>query len=208
METQSISAALLWRYATKKFDTSKKISPADLDVILESIRMAPSSFGLQPFHVDIIETPSIREKLQKAGFNQTQFTTCSHLLVFSSDTDFSFHLQQLIAHLVTHNTPSQSVSRIKKTIQTMVLLKTLLLQRHSWASRQAYIALGFALLTAAQLKIDACPMEGFSSSQFDSILKLPPHRKSIVVLTLGYRDTSDVLHAKYRKSRDELFSVL
>lgn len=207
METQSISAALLWRYATKKFDVTKKIPQSDVDIILESIRMAPSSFGLQPFHVDIVETQSLREKLQKAGFNQSQFTSCSHLLVFSSDTDFSSHVQQLVAHLVAHNTPETSVSRMKKTIQGFVLLKTLLLQRQSWAARQAYIALGFALLAAAQLKIDACPMEGFSAPQFDAILGLPAHRKSIVVLTLGYRDVTDTAHPKYRKSREELFSV-
>ena len=85
----SFLSNLSWRYATKKFDTSKKVSDGDLEQILEAIRMTPTSFGLQPYHFYVITNQEIKDKIQAVGWNQSQIGTSSHLIVFTARTDFS-----------------------------------------------------------------------------------------------------------------------
>lgn len=84
----SFLSNLSWRYATKKFDTSRKVSDADLDKILEAIRMTPTSFGLQPYHFYVISNQDIQDKIQAVAWNQAQVGTASHLIVFTARTDF------------------------------------------------------------------------------------------------------------------------
>ncbi len=84
----SFLSNLSWRYATKKFDTNKKVSDADLEQILEAIRMTPSSFGLQPYHFYVVTNQDIKDKIQVAAYNQPQIGTASHLIVFVARTDF------------------------------------------------------------------------------------------------------------------------
>jgi nitroreductase len=78
---------LTWRYATKKFDTARKVSDANLDTILEAIRMTPTSFGLQPYHFYVVSNQEMKDKIQAVGWNQPQIGTCSHLIVFAGRTD-------------------------------------------------------------------------------------------------------------------------
>jgi len=77
-----------------------------------------------------------------------------------------------------------------------------------WNARQTYIALGVLLETAALNAIDACPMEGFDITQFDTILGLDElNLSSVVIAPVGFRSAEDIYQnfKKVRKSKDDLF---
>ena len=203
---------LNWRYATKKYDTTKKISTEDFNTIKESLRLSPSSYGLQPLKYIVIENKELREELKVHSFNQSQITDASHIIVFCSFIDIDEnHIDNYTENIA--KTRNQQVEKVigfgdymKKEILPMD--KGLLA---SWNSKQAYIALGQVLHTCANLRIDATPMEGFKTDKYDEILGLTEQNlKSILVCAFGYRSTDDTNSSlkKVRKSQDELFALL
>ncbi len=199
-----------WRYATKKFDASKKISHQDLETLLEATRLSASSYGLQPYHVFVITDPEIREKLKPVSWNQTQITDASHLIVFAHATDFGEELvDDFIANLSdTRNIPMDGLNGYAEMMKSNLLgLPTNV--KASWAGKQVYIALGNALQAAAELQIDTCPMEGFQPEEYNRILGLTDKNlNAAVVLAVGYRSQEDETQhlPKVRKSKEELFT--
>lgn len=100
----SFLSHLEWRYATKKFDTSKKVSESDLEKILEAIRLTPTSFGLQPYHFYVVSNHEVKDKIQAASWNQPQIGTSSHLIVFTARTDLTV-LQEEFFTLLSGGNP-------------------------------------------------------------------------------------------------------
>ena len=203
---------LNWRYATKKYDTTKKISAEDFNIIKESLRLSPSSFGLQPLRYFVVENKELREELKVHSFNQSQITDASHMIVFCSFIDIKEnHIDQYIENIA--KTRSQEIEKIvgfgdymKKEIFPMD--KSLLA---NWNSKQAYIALGQVLHTCANLRIDATPMEGFKAEKYDEVLGLKEQNlKSIIVCAFGYRSIDDTNSSlkKVRKSHNDLFHTI
>jgi len=203
---------LNWRYATKKFDTSKKVSSDDLQKLKEAIQLSVSSYGLQLYKVLIIENPAIREKLKPVSWNQSQITDASHLFVFCNYTDA---------------TPEAIDAFIKQTAETRNLdldrlngyggfIKEKLSEKTpeektSWLKSQTYLALGNLLNACAELKIDACPMEGFEPEAYNKILGLNEQGlNAVVIAPIGYRHKEDhTLGAKkVRKRLDLLFQEI
>ncbi|TRZ50812.1 NAD(P)H-dependent oxidoreductase [bacterium] len=205
---QEMHEALLWRYATKKFDPGKTVSPDDLRMIMETIRLAPTSFGLQPFHVYIISEQKEKEALfSSKGLEQKTKADASHVLVFCADTDIKSHVKLYVDHLSSSGKLSEAAFRMIKGMKMFVAWKTFFyLFPRAWAARQAYIALGFALVSAAQLRIDSCAVEGFFVSHVSKVLKLPKNHQPVALLALGYRASDDVLYPKYRLPEGTLFT--
>jgi nitroreductase len=183
-----------WRYATKQFDTQRKISAQDLATLEEALRLSPSSGGLQPWHFFVVSDPALREKLKPASYGQAQITDASHLVVFTAKTNFGE--ADVDAHLKNVAT-AQGVD-----IEKLAPLRNMLVggivksmdetARQAWARNQVYIALGNLLTSAAVLGIDACPMEGFDRAQYDEILGLKAKGlATAVIATLGYRSVAD-----------------
>ncbi len=203
---------LNWRYATKKYDTNKKISAADFDVIKESLRLTPSSYGLQPLKYLVIENKELREELRTHSFNQSQITDASHIVVFCSYIDiFENHIDEYIENI--GKTRSQQIETIKGFGEYMKKEIFSMDKEHiaNWNSKQAYIALGQVLHTCANLKIDATPMEGFKAEKYDELLGLKEQNlKSILVCAFGYRSFEDgnANLAKVRKNSADLFLTL
>nr|WP_293302452.1 NAD(P)H-dependent oxidoreductase [Allomuricauda sp.] len=199
-----------WRYATKKFDASKKISHQDLNSLLEATRLSASSYGLQPYHVFVISDPEVRERLKPVSWNQSQVTDASHLIVFAHATDFGEELvDDFITNLSdTRNIPLDGLNGYAEMMKSnLVGLPTDV--KASWAGKQVYIALGNALQAAAELKIDTCPMEGFQPEEYNKILGLTDKDlNAAVVLAVGYRSEEDQTQnlPKVRKSKEELFT--
>ncbi|UYL09665.1 NAD(P)H-dependent oxidoreductase [Bdellovibrio sp. SKB1291214] len=193
MANKQIQEALEWRYAVKKFDPTKKISEQDMKTLLESLKLAPSSYGVQPWKFLVIENPKVREELKPVSWNQTQITDASHQIVFLyKDTMDEAFVQKYIDRIVeVRGIPAEALQGYKDMMITN-LVKAPEEKIRVWSQRQAYIAMGFLLETAALLKIDATPMEGFSASDYDRILKLEGTRwKSVATVTLGYRHAED-----------------
>jgi nitroreductase len=202
---------LNWRYATKKFDSIKKISDEDLKTIKESLRLVPSSYGLQPLKFLFIENPSLRQQLREKSFNQSQITDASHLLVICSLTKISEeyidkHIQNMAQ---IRSVSTESISGFGKYVKNQILhLKDEYVSE--WNAKQAYIALGQLLHTCASLCIDATPMEGFEKEAYNEILELEKDGLQVVlVCPMGYRsqeDNSQFLK-KVRRSNECLFDI-
>ncbi|WP_136666944.1 NAD(P)H-dependent oxidoreductase [Flavobacterium sp. H122] len=201
-----------WRYATKKFDATKKITAEDLEILKEAIRLSTSSYGLQPYKVFIIENPEIREQLKPASWNQSQIVEASHLIVFANYTNLN------------ETVVDKYISRISKTREIAEenlkgygdFMKSKILgltseQQAVWTSKQTYLALGNLLNAAAELEIDVTPMEGFEPEKYNEILKLSEQNlNASLVATVGYRHEEDANQhvKKVRKSKEELFITL
>ena len=200
---------LEWRYATKKFDTTKKVSSEDLLTIKRAIQLSASAYGLQLYKVKVIEDPALREQLKLASYGQVQITDASHLLVFcnytevkDSDIDEYIDLKADIQHLDANHLKGYADfmkgdmnSRSKENI-------------NHWTAKQTYIGLGNLLAACAELKIDACPMEGFEAHKYNDLLDLSDQGlNAAVIATIGYRsEADDAQHvAKVRRPLDQLF---
>jgi len=200
----------IWRYATKKFDGSKKISDKDLELLLEATRLSASSYGLQPYHIFVVTDPDIKEKLRPVSWGQSQITDASHIVVFANVTNFGEelidnHLQNVSA---TRNIPSERLKSYGNFMKSK-LLELPLETKSIWTSKQTYIAFSNMMLAAAELKIDTCPMEGFEAEAYNQILGLEEKNlNASVVLAVGYRSNEDETqhYAKVRKTKEELFT--
>lgn len=202
---------LNWRYATKKM-TGEKISQNALDNILEATRLSASSYGLQPYNIMVVSNREIKQQLLPAAYGQTQITDSSHLLIFSiweniSDLQVNNYMNDIAE---TRGIPVETLQGFADTILGTV--KNLSVeQQQVWASRQAYIALGTALIAAADQQVDATPMEGFIPAEFDRILGLKEKGlKSVVMLALGRRSEQDALSnaLKVRRAKDTFYSFV
>jgi nitroreductase len=200
---------LHWRYATKKYNGSQ-IDKDNLTTILESIRLTPTSLGLQPFKVLVINNPELREKMLPIAHNQSQVKDASHIILFAANTQISEETIDSYMNNVatTRQMPLENLVGFKGMINGFVGSKNEA-QITEWASRQCYIALGFAMATAAALKVDTTPMEGFKADGMDVLFNLKEQGfTSAVLLAVGHRDAeNDQLAklAKVRKSAESLF---
>lgn len=181
---------LNWRYATKKFDSEKKVSAEKLDFILEAARLAPSSSGLQPFKIIVVTDQKIKEQMQGISMGQSQVVDASHVLVFASWDYYSLERIESVFNytLKERGLPLDTMDDYKKNLWAMYEPLG-----HDWhaqhAAKQAYISLGIAMVAAAEKQVDAVPMEGFIPQKMDDLLGLKEHGlKSAFLLPIGYRD--------------------
>ncbi|HIQ57169.1 TPA: NAD(P)H-dependent oxidoreductase [Candidatus Gracilibacteria bacterium] len=176
-----------WRYAVKSFDIDKKITKEKLQKILYSIEMTPTSFGLEPYRVDVIENSEDLKKIQGFSFNQAQVGNCSHLLVFSARTDI---MDRIDAYL---QLASGGDKEVLKTLEGYGDVMRGFVQSQSseeilvWAKNQVHIALGFALAACAELRVDSCAIGGFLPDKIQEFLKLDEKFIPTVLLPIGFR---------------------
>tara|TARA_R110001632_G_scaffold164675_1_gene283200 strand:- start:20511 stop:21149 length:639 start_codon:yes stop_codon:yes gene_type:complete len=200
---------LQWRYATKKFDSSKVVSQDKVDFILEAIRLSASSSGLQPYEVIVVTNKEIRQQIVPHAWGQQQITDASHLLVFAAWDNYTAERINMMFDLVNEQRGSKN--------QGWEDYRNMLLNAYpgrdaqtnfEHAARQAYIGLGSALIAAADAKVDSTPMEGFTPDEVDAILGLREKGlRSVVMLPLGYRaDDGDwLVNLKKVRRSDEDF---
>jgi nitroreductase len=182
---------LKWRYATKKYST-EKVSEEKINQILEAINLTASSCGIQPYRVLVVSNPEIRAKLGAGSFNG-QIVNSSHLLVFAAFNEISTtYIEEYIKMAEKQrNLPEGGMDNFTEKLVNYFSANTAEANA-VWASKQAYIGLGTALLAAAELKIDSTPMEGFDAAQFDEVLGLKEKGlHTAVILSLGYRDAEN-----------------
>ncbi len=196
---------LKWRYATKKYNSNKKVSQEDVDKILEAIRMAPTSSGLQQFRVIVITNQELKEKIVPIAWGQQPIADCSHLLVFAA---WDRYTEERIDDMYNQITDERGLPRGQFSSYTDKLKSTYLSQSGDenfvHTARQAYIGLGMAMAQAAELKVDSTPMEGFSNDVLDELLDLKTQGlRSVALLTLGYRDTEGDWLVNMKKVRKE-----
>lgn len=185
----SLIESLKWRYAVKKYN-DQKVSDADVKIILEAINLSASSAGLQPYRVIVVENSELRKQLAEGGFNP-QVLEASHLLVFATIENLSeTHVDEYMQRMADiRGLPVEALGDFRKILVANISGKTQE-ENFIWATKQAYIGLGTALVAAANLRVDTTPMEGFNPAKFDEILGLKEKGlRSVVLLSLGYRNT-------------------
>ena len=194
ISSDSLLQQLAWRYATKKFDPSKKVSAADWAVLEKALVLTASSYGLQPWKFIVVTDSVLKAKLRPASWNQSQVEDCSHLVVFTAKQD------------ITEGDVDQFVARIAEvrgaTVESLAGYKGYMVgdlvkgprhaNIHEWAARQTYIAMGNLLTSAALLGIDTCPFEGLEPAKYDEILGLQGSGyATVAACPVGYRATDD-----------------
>lgn len=190
MSTTNLTDHLNWRYATKKMDPAKTVPTAKIDAIVEAVRLTPTSSGLQPFELIVVTNASLRAQIAQAAGGQAQVVDGSHLLVFAAWDNYT---EERIDEVVQLNVKARGDLPMLRAYYDN--LKDNYLRRdaqlnYAHAARQAYIAVGVALVAAAELQIDSTPMEGFDPEAVDAILGLGERGlRSVVLMPLGYRDS-------------------
>lgn len=201
--------SLEWRYACKRMN-GQPVPQEKLDTILEAIRLAPTSMGVQPFSVLVISDPELRKQIQPIAYNQPQIMESSHLIVFAIwDNVTAEHIDAYINHVAAVRQVTVESQQGFKDMLTNALLNQTPEQQQQWAARQAYLAFGVGITAAAAEQVDATPMEGFNPAGLDEVLGLSSKGlKSVCMLALGYRDTeNDWLQKlpKVRRSKEQFF---
>lgn len=204
---------LQWRYATKKYSPSKKVDDAKLERILEAIRLAPTSSGLQPFEVFVVTNSELRAKIREAGWNQAQITEASHLLVFAAWDNITEDRIDMMFDLANEQrgTDNEGWENYRAMLKGIVTTRGEKVNFDA-AARQVYIALGMAMVAAAEQGVDTTPMEGFDPVVVDELLSLKErHLRSVVILPVGYREEDGdwlVNLKKVRRSREQLVTEI
>lgn len=204
--------ALNWRYACKKFNAEKQVSYSDLATIKRAIQLTPSSYGLQPIKVLIIESKELRNQIKPIAWNQTQIVDASHLIVFChytavSESYIDNHIELMAT---TRNMPTEKLAGFSNHVKESVA-KMPETHLREWTAKQTYIALGQLLTSCALLKIDATPMEGFVKEELNKLLGLNEKNLSTSLLCpIGYRHDEDpyLQLQKVRKPLDVLIETL
>ena len=201
-----------WRYATKKFDTTKKVSAENLETLKNAISLTATSYGLEPYKVLIIENQDIKNQLVQASWGQQIVADASHLIVFANILDFGSDQMNAYFDTVvkTRNVPMEALQGYSDFMQSSI--NSLPLEkRNSWTAKQTYLAMNNLLNACAELKIDATPMEGILPEKYNEILGLNELGLSAVLATpIGYRHADDAtqFYKKVRKSANDLFITI
>ncbi len=198
---------LQWRYATKKFDADKKLTKKKLNILKQAFNLTATSFGLQTLRLIIIENKDLRASLVEHSYNQNQVLEASHLLVICVQDNIEISdINNYYKNIKTiRNTPDSILEPYRKDLIEMMSNKSID-ERQQWSKNQAYIALGNLMTICAVEGIDSCPMEGFVSEKYDTILKLKESGlKSVLLLPVGYRAKDDMFSSfkKVRKPIEE-----
>jgi nitroreductase len=213
MTPDQIIAKLNWRYATKKFDPKQKISSEAWQALEQSLVLAPSSFGQQPWKFFVIRNADLRQQLQEQAWNQSQVVDASHLVVLAikknvNPDDVDRYINRVVE---VRQTSKDKLAGMENAIKGFLQDPPFPLEPDDWSTRQVYLALGFFIYSAALLGIDACPMEGFKPDKFDEILGLAKQGYGARVLcAVGYRSDEDKLAdmAKVRYETEEVVQYI
>lgn len=206
-----LSAHLVWRYATKKFDPTRRIPDDVWTVLRQSLAQTPSSFGLQPWKFLIVDTPALRTQLRAVSWGQAQVEDAAHHVVFLARSEMTeADIDRLIdAQVAARGTPRETLTGYRSMMIKSIVGASPAWIRE-WATRQTYIALGQFMLACATLRVDACPMEGLDPLKYDEILGLTGSGyHTVVACPVGYRAADDKYAGltKVRFAESEMIQV-
>jgi nitroreductase len=209
---ETILGDLHWRYAVKKFDSTKRLTEEQLNTLLEVIRLAPTAYGLQPIEAIIVQSAELREQLLPHSFGQRQVIDASHLIVLCAQKSFDS------SDIDNHIRRTENIRQFEKNTLNNYsdFLKRTILDQDAksiveWNSKQAYLVIGMLLHACAQLKIDATPMEGFNPEGYARIIGLDENKlQPVLLLPVGYRHEEDTTQhlKKVRKEPSEIIRFL
>jgi nitroreductase len=194
VSTATLLHALNWRYATRKFDPARTIAAEVWHALEQSLVLAASSMGLQPWKFIVVTDPAMKAQLRPAAWHQSQVTDCSHFVVLVVRKDLGAeHVDRHIARMAEiQGVAPESLGKFRQMAMGNLDKARAAGTLDTWQKHQIYIALGQLLAAAAVLGVDTCPMEGFAPEKFDEILGLAgTDYASVVACAAGYRAADD-----------------
>lgn len=203
IQSSDVLQAMQWRYACKKFDSTKKVPEDIVDDLLKILNLTATSLGMQLLKVIVIRDQEIKKQLLPCAYNQHQVVDCSHLLVLCR---YNHVDENLVDEYVNRSASTREMDVNSPKIQGFknMVMSTVSMadeKKVQWMTNQVYIALGNLLTSCAMVHVDSCPMEGFDPAKVDEVLKLQDYGLSSVLLCpLGYRHEEDV-YSKFAKVR-------
>ena len=206
----NVIEALQWRYATKKFDSGKKLSSAQLEILKTAFNLTATSFGLQPVKLLVISNQDLKDALLQHSYKQQQVADASHVLVFAVETDLD---QDYIGNYFDRvkqirQTPDEILKPFREYLENSVTTMDRE-DKRAWIEKQAYLAMGNLLTVCAVEQIDACPMEGFDKAAYDRVLGLEERGlTSVLAMPVGYRAADDMFAGFKKVRKDVQESVL
>jgi nitroreductase len=211
--TTDLLEHLNWRYAIKQFDPAKTIAPELWTTLEDALVLKPSSYGLQPWKFLIVTSPELKEKLQPFSWNQSQVTDCSHYVVFAIKKNLTAEdVDRFISRTAeVRGGNIDALAGYRNVIVSDLVDGTRSFSINQWSTRQAYIALGNFMTSAALLGVDTCPMEGIEPVNYDRVLGLSARGfTAVVACAAGYRDAADkyATFAKVRFPKSEILETL
>jgi len=206
--TSNTIEKLQWRYATKRFDSSRALSEEKLHILKETFNLTATSYGLQPLKLVVVSNAELKSQLMPLTYNQPQVRDASHVLVLCVEKNINenFILEHFKRVEGQRNTPRTILEPFEKNLIASFTEKNTE-EIKDWMINQLYLTLGALLTVCAVEKIDACPIEGFEPKKYDELLGLNKKGlESVIVLPVGYRDESDffINLKKVRRGIDEL----
>lgn len=200
LDPQALIGAMNWRYSVKLFDRQRAVPEPVIHALLEAVRLTATSYGLQPIRVIVVTDAEMKKKLKDASYRQEQIDTASHLVVFTCkskmDEDYVRKYVDLVSETRQVERPALQAFE-KLMIEDKVTGETAD-ESHQWASKQAYIAMGTLMTSAALMGVDSCPMEGIKPEEYDRILGIENSGyQTVMLVALGYRSPDD--RARHRK---------
>ena len=209
--SQTVLHAFHFRHACKSYDAAKKI-PAD--DFLETARLLPSSFELEPWRFLVVQNPALREELRSIAWGAAdKIMDCSHFVILLARTQAAMQTdyQEKIWGGV-HGMPSETVGMMQKFFKQFAETDFAIADNprafNDWASKQTYIALANTMTAAALIGVDSTPMEGFQKENVEKLLSekgfinLDEYRVSIMA-AFGYR-TGEPKRAKTRQAVEDV----
>ena len=194
IDPRELLDALAWRYATKVFDPARQLPDALWQTLQTALVLSPSSYGLQPYHFLVIEDAATRAELVPHSWGQKQVVDASHFLVFAARTAVAAaDVDELIARTSEiRGIPAEALATYRQMMIGDLVQGPRSGMALHWAARQAYLALGNLLTSAALLGVDTCPMEGIDPGKYDEILGLKGTGwHTVVACAAGYRSPED-----------------
>ncbi len=214
--THPIIADLQWRYTTKKYDKTRKVSPEDLEVLFEAMRLSPSSINSQPWKFVVLETREAKERMHKTfankfQFNQPHILDSSHIILIAHNPRYTrAHYAEVVDRNIADGRTKPEARESAFGSFVFAALNTDEAGNTSgWTKAQAYLALGNMLHVLARLKIDSTTMEGIDAGPVNQEFahELDGY-ECHVALAIGYRHPEEDFNAKLPKSRRKLESIL
>ena len=199
-----------WRYACKKFDSTKTIREADWNILAETLRLTASSYGLQPWKFVIVQNTELRQQLLPLSWGQTPVTEASHFVVITYKEKMD---EEHITKFIEQTAKTRGIDAAGLEGYKKMMLGDLVSGPRSevinwWAQRQSYIAMGSFLTTAALMEIDTLPMEGLDPAGYDKVLGLEGSGyKTVAAIACGYRSADDK-YASAKKVRFDMKDVV
>ena len=207
--TLRIAAITHQRKTTKAFEAGRELTPEQSAAIRDLLRMSPSSTNAQPWHFFIAKTEAGKRRVAAGAggqfsYNEPKILNAAEVVVLCARTRLE---DGYLAQVLDQETKDGRLTTEEARTNQNTMRKAYVVKHEAagtvlnWGARQVYTALGFLLLGAAEMGVDACPIEGFDCEAVDAELGLAEKGlKSIVLVALGHKSAAD-FNATLPKSR-------